>query len=185
VNAVRVTTFALFDTAIGPCAIAWSERGVVAVALPEASAAATRGRLLRRFPGSTEREPTAEVRRAIDGIVSLLRDGDADFTAVELDLAQIPPFSRRVYEIARAIPAGATLTYGEVATRLGDPGAARAVGQALGENPFPLIVPCHRVLAADGKLGGFSAPGGVVTKRRLLTIEGALTDRELPLFRPA
>jgi methylated-DNA-[protein]-cysteine S-methyltransferase len=91
----------------------------------------------------------------------------------------VPEFHRRVYDVARTIPPGATLTYGDIAARLGEPGSARAVGQALGRNPFPIIVPCHRVLAANGQLGGFSATGGSATKRRLLTIEGALQAQPL------
>ena len=86
----------------------------------------------------------------------------------------MPALARRVYEVARTIPPGATLTYGEIAARLELPGAARDVGQALGRNPFPLVVPCHRVVAAGGRLGGFSARGGAATKRRLLAIEGAI-----------
>jgi len=174
--------FALFDTAIGRCGIAWGERGVVAVQLPETSEATTRARMQRRCAGAGEASPPAAVAHAIAGIVALL-DGEAtDLTGVALDMALVPPFNRRVYEIARAIPPGSTLSYGEVAARLGDPTAARAVGQALGDNPFPIVVPCHRVLAAQGKMGGFSAPGGTATKRRMLTIEGAFADVELPLF---
>jgi methylated-DNA-[protein]-cysteine S-methyltransferase len=113
------------------------------------------------------------VRRAIDGIVALLRGEHRDLKDVTIDAGDLPEFNRKVYDIARTIPPGATLTYGEVAERLGDKLLARDVGQALGQNPIPLIVPCHRVLAAGGKTGGFSAPGGVVSKLRLLTIEGA------------
>ncbi len=170
--------FTLFNTAIGPCAIAWGHRGVTAVQLPEAREPATRARILQRVPGACLAAPP-EVRRAIDGIVSLL-DGEAvDLSSARLDMDAVPPFHRRVYEIARAIPAGSTLTYGEVAARLGAASAARAVGQALGRNPFPIVVPCHRVLAAGGKVGGFSANGGAATKLRLLSIEGA---RAAPLF---
>lgn len=165
--------FALFDTAIGACAVAWGHRGVVGVQLPEASDGAARSRLARRFPGAKQSTPPPEVARAIAGIVSLLAGERTDLSAVGLDWGGVPPFERRVYELARTIPPGATLTYGEVAGRLGEPGAAQAVGQALGRNPFPIVVPCHRVLAAGGKMGGFSANGGVTTKRRLLTIEGA------------
>jgi O-6-methylguanine DNA methyltransferase len=170
---VTATGFALFDTAIGRCAIAWGSSGVVAVQLPEASDAATRARLLQRVPGAEEGTPPAAAQRAIDGIVALLGGQVPDFSAVPLDMERVPPFHRRVYEIARTIPPGATLTYGELAARLGAPGSARAVGQALGRNPFAIIVPCHRVLAAGGKVGGFSAQGGSTTKLRLLSIEGA------------
>ena len=99
----------------------------------------------------------------IAAIAALLRGEPVDLSGTVLDESRVPEFHRRVYEIARAIPPGRTLTYGEIAERLGEPGAARAVGQALGENPFPIVVPCHRVLAANGKLGGFSAPGGTAT----------------------
>ncbi len=166
-----VTGFAIFDTAIGWCGIAWGPRGIAGVQLPEGSAPATRARLLRRFPGAREAPPPPEARRAIDGIATLLRGEPSALDDVALDMEGVPEFNRRVYEVARTIPWGATLSYGEIAKRLGDPGAARDVGQALGRNPFAIVVPCHRVLAAGGKWGGFSARGGVATKRRLLSIE--------------
>lgn len=165
--------FALFDTAIGTCAIVWSGRGVAGVQLPEKDADATRARVGRRHAGAEEAAPPPAVQRAIGGMVALLAGEPHDLTDIALDDAALPEFNRKVYDIARTIPPGATLTYGEIAERLGDKLLARAVGQALGENPIPLIVPCHRVLAAGGKTGGFSASGGVVTKLRLLTIEGA------------
>lgn len=166
-------SFALFDTPIGPCALAWGAQGLVGVLLPEASAAATRARAQRRFRGAREAEPPADVQHAIARIVGLLRGHADDLRDIELDTRALPPFIRRVCELTRGIPPGHTLTYGELAARLGEPNAARAVGQALGANPFPIIVPCHRVLAAGGKSGGFSAPGGARTKLRLLEIEGA------------
>jgi methylated-DNA-[protein]-cysteine S-methyltransferase len=164
--------FTLFDTAIGPCGIAWGGGGIVGVQLPEAGPAVTRVRLRRRFPDASEQPPPPAVRRAIGRIGALLRGEVADLSAIELDLRDLAPFARRVYEAARAIPPGSTLSYGELADRIGAPGAARAVGQALGRNPFAIVVPCHRVLAANGRIGGFSADGGVDTKRRLLAIEG-------------
>ena len=165
--------FAFFDTPIGRCAVGWGERGIVAIQLPEARPAETRARLLKRLPGARETSPTPEVEKALEGIQSLLRGEGRDLTNVVLDMNDISPFHRRVYEMARTIPPGDTLSYGEIASRLGVPGSARAVGQALGRNPFPIVVPCHRVLAAGGKLGGFSANGGVSTKLRMLAIEGA------------
>ena len=174
--------FAYFDTAIGRCCIAWGARGVVGVQLPEAREVETRARLLRRFPDARESPPPPDVQRAIDGIVALLRGEVSDLSAVALDMERVPPFDRRVYELVRTIPPGATLSYGEIAARLGAPDAARAVGQALGRNPFALVVPCHRVLAAGGQLGGFSANGGITTKLRLLAIEGTQPSRQLPLF---
>ena len=165
--------FTLFETALGPCGIVWSARGIAGVQLPETSEAATRARILRRYAGAREQTPPAEVQRAIDGIVALLAGEPRDLTGIAIDDDAFPEFNRRVYTIARTIEPGATMTYGEIAERLGDKTLARAVGQAMGENPTPIIMPCHRVLAAGGKTGGFSAPGGVVTKLQLLTIEGA------------
>lgn len=165
--------FALFDTAIGSCAVIWSGRGIFGVQLPEKDAQATRERVRKRFAGARESEPPESVKRAIAGMTALLRGEASDLGGVSLDLDGLSDFNRKVYTVARLIPPGATLTYGEVAERLGDKSLARAVGQALGENPIPLIIPCHRVLAAGGRTGGFSAPGGTVTKLRLLTIEGA------------
>lgn len=180
---------ALFETAIGCCGIAWSARGVVAMQLPEATVRSTRDRLVRSYPAARETTPPAHVQQAIDDITALLSGMPKDLRAVEIDTDGMSDFNRRVFAIARTIPPGATLTYGEVAERLGDRNLARDVGQALGENPIPIIVPCHRVLAAGGKTGGFSGRGGVVTKLRLLEIEGAqpngptLFDR-LPLRPP-
>jgi methylated-DNA-[protein]-cysteine S-methyltransferase len=114
----------------------------------------------------------------------LLSGAEADLSGVRLDMQRVPPFEQRVYEVARTIPKGQTLTYGQIATRLGDPARARDVGQALARNPFPIVVPCHRVLAAGGKLGGFSAAGGVATKQRLLSIERANVSWQLPLEAP-
>ena len=167
----------LFDTAIGRCGIAWSERGIAGLQLPEPAGVA-RGALLSRFPEAVETAPPPSVAAVIDAARSLLDGGNPDFDAVPLDWTGIGAFERAVYEATRAIPRGSTRTYGEVAAALGDPGAARAVGQALGRNPFPIVVPCHRVLAADGRPGGFSAPGGVRTKLRMLAIEGAPGNTE-------
>jgi methylated-DNA-[protein]-cysteine S-methyltransferase len=170
--------FAVFDTAIGFCGIAWCERGVTGVQLPEISMEETRARMQARFPDAAEEAPSRDVQQAIDDIVALLRGEPRDLKNVTLDWESVPPFHRRVYEVARTIPPGDTRSYGHVAARLGAPGGARAVGQALGRNPFPLVVPCHRVLAADGTMGGFSASGGVTTKKKLLDIE----SRQLALF---
>jgi methylated-DNA-[protein]-cysteine S-methyltransferase len=184
--------YALFETAIGACAIAWSDAGVVALQLPEADEKRTRARLLKRWPHAQEEAPPLGVERAIGGIVGLLSGKAADQGAVALDtvaldtvaldMERVPGFDRQVYEVARTIAPGETLTYGDIAARLGDPAAAREVGQALGRNPFAIIVPCHRVVAAGGKTGGFSANGGVDTKLRLLEIERARLGREPTLF---
>jgi len=175
--------FTLFDTAIGECGLVWGERGIVGALLPESRAGANRARIARKFPEAVEAEPPAAVRAAAEAIGALLRGEARDLSDVELDLSRASDFERRVYAVARAIPPGQTLTYGEIAARLGQPPeAARAVGQAMGRNPVPILVPCHRVLGAGGRLGGFSAPGGTRTKLRMLTIEGALSPQALPLF---
>lgn len=171
--------FSLFDTAIGRCAIAWTPDGIGAVQLPATTEAAMRRRILALSPGAVAQEPPSEVKAACDLIVALLAGAAADLSGIRLDMAGVPPFHREVYAVARRIEPGETLTYGEIAKRLGQPGAAQAVGQALGANPFPPIVPCHRVLAKGGGMGGFSAPGGIATKRRLLAIEGVDGMRDL------
>ena len=163
----------MFDTAIGRCAVAWSGRGVLAVQLPEEDDRLTRARLTERYRHARETPPTPAVEQVIAGIVALLRGEPVDFSSVELDMEDVAPFPRRVYDAARRIPSGTTLSYGEIAARIGAPCSARAVGQALGRNPLPILVPCHRVLAAGGRPGGFSANGGVATKLRLLAIESA------------
>jgi len=165
--------FALFDTAIGRCAIAWGEGGVIGVKLPEQSDAAMRARIARQHSEAREMDPPQEIEVAIAAIRRLLDGHRQDLSRIDLDMSSVPDFEQRVYVETRSIPPGETLTYGDIATRLGDVGLSRAVGQALGRNPFPIVVPCHRVLAAGGKSGGFSAPGGVETKRRMLEIEGA------------
>ena len=174
--------FALFDTAIGRCGVAWGERGVAGVQLPEMGERETRARMLQRFPAAGEAAPPPEVKRVIDRIAALLRGEMSDLSTIALDMDEVPAFHRRVYEAARNIPPGMTLSYGDIAARAGAPGAARAVGQALGRNPFPIVVPCHRVLAAGGKIGGFSAQGGVATKRRMLAIEGVRLNGAVPLI---
>jgi methylated-DNA-[protein]-cysteine S-methyltransferase len=143
------------------------------VQLPEASEAATRARVIKRFRTAQEATPPHEIKKAMDGIMALLRGEARDLADVKIDDAGTPDFNARVYAIARKIPPGKTMTYGEIAERLGDKLLARDVGTALGQNPCPIVMPCHRVLAAGGKTGGFSASGGVVTKLKLLSIEGA------------
>ncbi len=169
--------FTLFETTIGVCAIAWNARGLIGVQLPEANERATRARVQKRFPEAAEGAPDKSAQAAIDGIIALLKGEKRDLSDIAIDDSATPDFNARVYKIVRQIPPGETLTYGEVAERLGDKTLARAVGQAMGQNPCPVVMPCHRVLAASGssgaKTGGFSAPGGVVTKLKLLTIEGA------------
>jgi methylated-DNA-[protein]-cysteine S-methyltransferase len=172
--------FALFDTALGTCGVAWRGGRIAAVAFPAATRERTRARLRRSIDGPEAAPPDA-VAAACSSIAELLNGEAIDLASIALDHENLPEFDRRVYEVAREIGPGKTITYGEVAQRLGDPTLAREVGAALGRNPTPLIVPCHRVVAADGRLGGFSAPGGRETKRRLLEIESAHAP-ELSLF---
>jgi methylated-DNA-[protein]-cysteine S-methyltransferase len=165
--------FELFDTAIGRCAIAWGTNGIIGLKLPERNDGAMRARMRTHHPLIQEMTAPHEVQAVVADIQRLLTGQARDLSTVSLDLSRVPEFDRQVYIETRSIPPGETLTYGEIATRLGDTGMSRAVGQALGRNPFAIIVPCHRVVAAGGKSGGFSAVGGVETKRRLLEIEGA------------
>src|SRR5438552_2215348 len=175
-------TFCIFETTIGAGGIAWGDGGVTGVQIPEPDAARVRARLKRRFPWALETLPTPEIQVAIEGMCTLLQGRASDLSTIRLDMEPVPAFERRVYELARTIAAGETLTYGQIAGRLGEPRLTREVGQALARNPFPIIVPCHRVLAAGGKLGGFSASGGVATKQRLLSIERANVAWQLPLI---
>jgi methylated-DNA-[protein]-cysteine S-methyltransferase len=177
-----MTQFTVFDTALGWGALAWNAAGLVAVRIPQSRREHALAALRRRFPEAQEAEPPADVAEVVDGIRALLAGGRPDFAGARLDLASTPEFAARVYAVARAIPPGETLTYGEVAERLGDKRLARDVGQALGHNPWPIVVPCHRVTAAGGRLGGFSAPGGAATKLRLLAIEGAKAAAQGDLF---
>lgn len=174
--------YRIFDTPIGRCAIAWTARGVCGFWLPQADGTLSEAWIRRRMPGAQPGEPPPAVRQAIAGVGGLLRGERVDLADVPLDLEGIPDFHRRVYELARRIPPGRTRSYGELAAELGDAQLARAVGQALGANPIAVIVPCHRVLAAGGRAGGFSAPGGVATKRRLLEIEQARIGNDPQLF---
>jgi methylated-DNA-[protein]-cysteine S-methyltransferase len=175
-------SFAIFDTAIGPCGIVWGERGVRGVQLPMGSEDKTRKRIRQRNGDIRESEPTAEVRSAIDAIKDLLTGKPKDLSGILLDLEGVPEFDRGVYDIARTIPPGKTMTYGDIAKQLGGVQLSRDVGQALGHNPCPIVVPCHRVLAAGNKPGGFSANGGVVTKLKMLEIEGAVVNHTPSLF---
>ena len=174
--------FAIFDTAIGPCGIVWGERGITGVQLPMGTEEKTRKRIHQRSGEVSEAEPPAEVRRAIDGMIELLAGKPNDLADVVLDLDGVPEFNRGVYDIARKIPPGQTMTYGDIAKKLGGVELSRDVGQALGRNPCPIVVPCHRVLAAGNKPGGFSANGGVVTKLKMLAIEGAAVNHTPSLF---
>ena len=174
--------FAIFETAIGRCGIVWGPRGISGVQLPMGSEDKTRTRIRQAHGDIAEVPPPAEVQGAIEGIVELLAGKPNDLSDVVLDLDGIPEFNRGVYDIARSIPPGKTLTYGDIAKRLGGVELSRDVGQALGRNPCPIVVPGPRVLGAGGKPGGFSANGGVVTKLKMLAIEGAVVNHTPSLF---
>jgi methylated-DNA-[protein]-cysteine S-methyltransferase len=164
--------YCVFVTAIGVCGVAWSERGVTSVLLPERSPSATERRLQARSASGGTSVPPAPVRAAIALLERYCGGEKVELSGVALDLSGVPPFHRKIYDRARALAWGETATYGELARQAGSPGAARAVGRAMGSNPVPIIIPCHRVLAAGGKIGGFSAHGGTITKARLLALEG-------------
>ncbi|OJV29650.1 MAG: cysteine methyltransferase [Actinobacteria bacterium 69-20] len=175
--------YAVFETAIGPCGIAWGPGGITGVQLPEDTADEVRETLVVAQPGAVEAQPPDAVRATVERIRALLAgDSRDDLADVELDMSGLTPFLRRTYAITRTITPGHTLTYGQIAERLGSPGLARAVGRAMGANPFPIIVPCHRVLGADGSIGGFSAHGGALTKRRMLLAEGVPESEGPALF---
>ncbi|NMM79634.1 hypothetical protein B2J86_01585 [Acidovorax sp. SRB_14] len=174
--------WAFFATAVGQCAVAWGPHGIVALQLPEATAAATRARLLRAAGALPEAAPPPPVAAAIDTIAAFLDGRAPAMDGVLLDMRGVTDFQRRVYALALRIAPGQTSTYGELAAQLGGRHLARAVGQALGHNPFAPVVPCHRVLAAGGRAGGFSAEGGTATKLRLLQIEGARFGAQPGLF---
>ncbi len=171
----------LFPTPLGACGVAWSSDLVVATHLPEKTETATAARLAART-GASEGQPPPVIQQAIAAITALLRGEGTDLTPIACDFSRIDPFSVQVYAATRAIPPGQTLTYGAIALQLGDKLLAQRVGQALGRNPFPIIVPCHRVMGANGKLTGFSANGGVETKLKMLEIEGARIGEAPGLF---
>lgn len=184
---------ALFDSVIGTCGLAWHGDALTHVLLPAGDAVATRSLLRHLSVARVDDAPAggpagpampwpAFVAEAVTAMQALLRGEPVSLVTVPLAWQRVGEFERRVYEAAQRLAPGETTTYGEIARVLGDPAAARAVGVALGRNPWPLVVPCHRVLAAGGKLGGFSAPGGVATKERLLAIEAPLKRREGELF---
>ena len=174
--------YSIFDTGIGRCGIAWGELGIIGVQLPEAREIDTRKRLFQLYPDARELRPPVNVAMAIEGIAALLRGGDSDLSEVTLDMTGVPGFNQRVYAFARSIPRGETRTYDEVASALRASGAVYSVAQAIKRNPFMIIVPCHRVLEAGHYADKISPNGGAVSKRRLLSIEGAQTTASKTLF---
>lgn len=175
--------YTLFDTPIGRCGVAWNARGISGVQLPQPSERQTRMLLVKRSldePAEAPAPPT--VTAAVESVIALLSGDKRDLSGIALDFSRLEDFPRAVYGVAREIPVGKTLTYGDIAKRIGGVELSREVGQALGRNPFPIIVPCHRVLASGDKPGGFSANGGVKTKLKLLAIEGAYVNYTPSLF---
>jgi methylated-DNA-[protein]-cysteine S-methyltransferase len=165
--------YVIFETAGGFCGIAWNEVGLTRLQLPARSAAAAERLLLRRVPGAEPGTPTPEAVEAVAAVTRYFAGEETDFSGFQLDLSAQDDAFRRIYAAARRVGWGQTTTYGALAKELGaGPEAARDVGEAMAKNPVPLIIPCHRVLAAGGKVGGFSAPGGAATKRRMLALEG-------------
>jgi methylated-DNA-[protein]-cysteine S-methyltransferase len=174
--------YAIFDTGIGRCGIAWSELGIVAVQLPEAREIDTRRRLFRLYPEAREMRPPMMVELAMEGVATLLRGGDADLSEIALDMTGISVFNQRVYEWARTIPRGETLTYNELAALMRRDGAGYSVAEAIGKNPFMVIVPCHRVLEAGHYADKISPFGGTISKRHLLSLEGTHPIASKTLF---
>jgi methylated-DNA-[protein]-cysteine S-methyltransferase len=174
--------YSVFDTGVGRCGIVWSDAGVVGVQLPETREIETLRRLFHIYPEAREMRAPLNVEIAIEGMVALLHGQPADLAEIVLDMDGIPNFNRRVYELTRSISWGETRTYGEVAARLRASGAAHSVAQAIGKNPFMLIVPCHRVLEAGHYADRISPNGGSISKRRLLSIEGAISPGRKTLF---
>lgn len=174
--------YCVFETVIGWAGLAWGESGLIGAHLPERDPGIVRESFKRRLPGVTEAEPSPAITAIAADIQALLRGEKPDLLDAQLDIKRVPEFNAKVYAIARAIPPGETRTYGDIAIQLGDRLLAQQVGAALGKNPWPIVVPCHRVTAAGGKLGGFSARGGAMTKLKLLDIEGAKAAGQKDLF---
>jgi len=165
--------YQLFETAAGVAAIGWKRTGIISFRLPAPTATEAERAILRRLPGAVRTEPPAEIATVIDAAIRYFEGDRIEFFDVPVDLGEQPPFFAQVYAVVRKLGWGETTTYGAVARALdAGPEHARAVGQAMATNPVPLIVPCHRVMAAGGKIGGFSAPGGSLSKARMLELEG-------------
>jgi methylated-DNA-[protein]-cysteine S-methyltransferase len=170
--------YLIFETTSGFCGIAWNSVGITCLRLPTKSAAAAERLLLRRAQGAEPGAPTPAVVEAVAAVKRYFAGEETDFSGFRLDLGEQEAFFERIYAAARRVGWGHTTTYGALTKELGaGPEAARDVGQAMARNPVPLIIPCHRVLAAGGKIGGFSAPGGSATKIRMLELEGVHVDQ--------
>jgi len=171
------TNYHLFKTTAGFVALGWTDVGVSALRLPDASPGEVERALLRRFADAVRTEPPPVVRSVVDSVVRYFSGERIDFAATPIDMGEQDPFFEQVYALVRKLQWGETTTYGAVAKALGaGPEYARDVGQAMARNPLPLIVPCHRVTGAGGKIGGFSAAGGSMSKARMLELEGVVID---------
>lgn len=154
-----------FSTSLGTCAIAWTEAGITRFLLPDPE---------RRSTGNTEADPPEWIRVIIERVQRHLAGELQDFADLRYDFSRVPEFVREVLRATLSVKPGHTASYGDLAAAIGQPpGASRAIGTALGDNPWPLLIPCHRIIAATGKMTGFSGPGGVATKVKLLALEGA------------
>jgi methylated-DNA-[protein]-cysteine S-methyltransferase len=179
---METASYHLFETNAGTCGLGWNETGLTQVQLPEASAAATEARLARRSGGARTDDLPSPVANCAARMRAYFEGAETSFTDVALDLSGISAFNAKIYTALRSIGWGEATSYGALAAAIGEPGAARAIGAAMGANPWPLIVPCHRVLAANGKIGGFSAHGGRATKRRMLQLERIDADGAAPML---
>jgi len=178
---MKADSYAVFETASGFCGIAWSESGITRFQLPTNNAAATERLLLRRIARAKAAEPTPHIAGVIDAVRRYFEGSKVDFSDLTLDLAGQDELFNKIYGLVRRLQWGQTTTYGALAKEIdADPRLARDVGQAMAKNPIPLIIPCHRVLAAGGKVGGFSAPGGAQSKVRMLQLEGIAVAPETP-----
>lgn len=177
-----MSQYHVFETTIGWAGVAWAEKGLIGAYLPENDPEIVRTALAQKFPGAAEATPPPAIAKVVAQVVALMHGEKVDMSDAPLDWGRVPEFNAKVYEITRNIPPGETLTYGQIAIQLGDRLLAQQVGGALGRNPWPIIVPCHRVTAANGKLGGFTARGGTQTKLKLLAIEGAQAAAQTDLF---
>ncbi|PKL47548.1 MAG: cysteine methyltransferase [Candidatus Riflebacteria bacterium HGW-Riflebacteria-2] len=174
--------YCTFATEFGPAAIAWRQSGIVALLLPETSQACLKRRIKQNFADYCETQPSLPVGKAIKQIQLYFAGQPSNFKSISIDLTECTPFCRTVYEQLRQVTAGATTSYKNLATACDKPAAARAIGLAAGKNPVPLLIPCHRVVNADGRLGGFSAGGGIPLKARMLRLEGHAIE-EKPVWR--
>lgn len=163
----------VFETAFGFCGAGWTSEGLARFTLPMAEPAMVTSQITRHLPASQAAEPEGAMADLVDAARRYFSGSREDFSHVPIDLAGVDPFRRALYAAMRKLAFGETVTYGGLCARAGFPNAARETGMAMGRNPLPLIIPCHRVLAAGGRIGGFSAPGGVATKQKMLALENA------------